>query len=310
MPVTKLADVIVPQVFSDYLDEKILEKSALLGSGILYTDEAFTNFANGGGEIIKIPFFNALNLDAEDSGKGYDGEALTPDKISSVSQMAVKIFRAKSFGATDFSAMLSGADPMKAIADKIADFWIRNQQKTLISILKGVFGVVTSHVLDNSANTANATDFIDAIAKLGDAGEEISTIVMHSAVFYKLAKDNLITYGQKVTDGKKIPYFLGKEVITDDAMPNDAGVYTTYLFAKNSIAYATIRPKNAVETDRDTLSGIDYLISRRGFIMHPYAMSFEKPNPTDTDLQTASNWKKVFENDKNIKMAAIKHKIA
>jgi hypothetical protein len=42
----------------------------------------------------------------------------------------------------------SGSDPMRAIADLVAEYWARDDQKTLLNILTGIFAayIVISHV--------------------------------------------------------------------------------------------------------------------------------------------------------------------
>ena len=57
------------------------------------------------------------------------------------------------------------------------------------------------------------------------------------------------------------------------------GVYTTYLFGQGAIAYGIGNPEGhvATETDRDRKkgSGVNYLINRRCFIMHPRGIAWQ-----------------------------------
>ena len=67
-----------------------------------------------------------------------------------------------------------------------------------------------------------------------------------------------------------------------------------------------------VETDRDSLGSKDVLIHRRAFVMHPYGIKWKgsptAETPSDAELQTGTNWERVYE-EKNIGIVAIKHKI-
>jgi len=319
MAETKLADVIVPEVWNDYFQEKTAERSALLNSGITYTDAEIQKRANGGGEFVRLPFFADLTGDDEAGGKGYDGDPLTIDKIGTSLDIAVKIFRAKMWGATDFAGLLSGADPMGAIADRVIAFWERKRQAALIAALKGVFGgaLSSTHVLDISGNDGaagviDAASTIDAGAKLGDVAGELAAIAMHSATYAKLQKDQLIEYIEPSDAKVRIPTYLSKRVIVDDGLPVDTDVYTTYLFAAGAVAYARItHDVVTVETDRDTAGGVDTLTSREAFILHPRGVKWAvtTPNPDNATLATAGNWARVYE-PKNIRMIAFKHKIA
>lgn len=318
---TRLQDVIVPEVWNDYFQEKTAERSALLNSGIVYTDDEIQKRANGGGEFVQMPFFNDLTGDDEASGKGFDGDPLTMAKITTAQDIAVKIFRAKMWGATDFAGLLSGADPMGAIADRVIAFWERKRQAALVSALQGVFGgaLASTHVLDISGNTGaaaviDASSTIDAGAKLGDQAGELAAIAMHSGTYAKLQKDQVIEYIEPSDAKVKIPTYLGKRVIVDDSLPVDTanGIYTTYLFAAGAVAYARItQGVVTVETDRDTAGGVDTLTSREGFILHPRGVKWAvtAPNPDNAALKTSGNWTRVYE-PKNIRMIAFKHKIA
>jgi len=321
MAATKLADVIVPEVWNDYFQEKSAEKNALLNSGIAYTDSQIQNLANGGGQFVHLPFFTDLDGDEEAGGKGYDGDPLTMDKIGTAEDVAVKIFRAKMWGATDFSGILSGADPMGAIADRVIAFWERKRQKAMIATLSGIFGgaLASTHVLDISGNTGDAavidpSSTIDAGALLGDQADNLAAIAMHSATYAKLQKDNVIEFVEPSDAKVRIPTYLGKRVIVDDGMPVDTanGVYTTYLFASGALAYARItKDVTTVETDRDTAGGVDTLTSREAWILHPRGVKWKvtTANPGNADLATAGNWERVYE-PKNIRIVALKHKIA
>ena len=70
------------------------------------------------------------------------------------------------------------------------------------------------------------------------------------------------------------------------------------------------------ETDRDKQkgSGIDYLMNRKTYILHPRGISFTNANvdktegPSRLELADAKNWKPVYE-PKQIRIVAFKHKI-
>ena len=92
-------------------------------------------------------------------------------------------------------------------------------------------------------------------------------------------------------------------------------VYTTYLFARGVIGRGDGTPVDFVpsETDRDSLAGEDYLITRRAFVLHPFGIKWigtpAGTTPTNAELANGSNWKRVYES-KNIGLVAIKHKLS
>lgn len=318
---TTLTDVIVPELFTPYVVKRTMELSALFQSGIVTNNAEFDRLASEAAPIHNMPFFEDLTGDSEAVIEGND---LTANKITSNKDVSVTIRRAMMWSATDLSAALAGSDPMAAIGDLAAGFWARDMQKELINLLTGVFSASTmaNHVLDVSAERGaganiSASVFIDALQKLGDAQGNLTAVVMHSATKSYLKKQNLITTERDSTS-VEFEAYQGRRVIVDDGCPVAGGVYTTYLFGQGAIALGNGNPVGfvATEVDRDKKkgSGVDYLINRRTFILHPRGIAYQKASqanvetPTREELAKATNWKRVYE-DKAIRLVAIKHKI-
>lgn len=320
---TTLQDVIVPEFFNPYIVNRTMELSALYNSGIITQNAEFDRLASQASPLIQMPFFEDLKGDSEPI---LESAELTAKKITSKKDVATIIRRAAMWSSTDLAAALSGADPMQAIGNLVAGFWARDMQKELLSILKGVFASTSmaDHVLDISSLEADAgkwsaSAFIDANQLLGDAQGELTAIVMHSAVKSALKKQNLLTT-ERPSMGVEFETYQGKRVIVDDNAPydNSTQTYTTYLFGNGAIALGNGSPLNFIPTeiDRDKRrgSGVDYLINRRTFILHPRGIAWtnsSKTNvetPTRAELESKSNWNRVYE-PKQIRMVAFKHKI-
>nr|WP_290224171.1 major capsid protein [Trichocoleus desertorum] len=322
MAPTRIADILVPEIWTPFMQEQSREKSALFQSGIIRTSDELTDLAEGGGNTVNMPFFQDLNGDSEVLS---DTSPLTVNKITSGKDVAVKHYRGKVWGSNDLAQALSGADPMAAIADLVAGWWGRDMQKTLISTLKGMFAatsMATTHVHSiaiedgnaaTSANKITAESTIDAFDKLGDETNALNAIAMHSKLYNSLLKQNLIEFVQFSEQGQQITQYLGRTVIIDDNMPRVAGTtsgfkYTSYLFGAGSVAFGEGDPKTPVETDRDSLQGEDYLVNRRHFILHPVGVKWQGnvtgASPTNAELSTGTNWARVYE-PKNVKVVAL-----
>lgn len=318
---TTLSDVIVPEIFTKYVVQKTMELSALFNSGIVTNNAEFDRLASEAAPIHNMPFFEDLQGDSENVTEGTD---LTAKKITSNKDVSTTIRRAAMWSATDLSAALAGADPMAAIGNLVAGFWARDMQKELINILNGVFAAttMTNHVLDVSAEEGAAANisasvFIDGLQMLGDAQSQLTAVAMHSAVKSYLKKQNLITT-QRDSNSVEFETYQDRRVIVDDGCPYSGGVYTTYLFGNGAIAFGNGNPVGfvATEVDRDKKkgSGVDYLINRRTFILHPRGVQWTNSSraavesPTRAELANKANWKRVYE-DKAIRLVAIKHKI-
>lgn len=311
MALTKPSDLVIPAtVLADYVDDLLPQKSALLNSSIIETNPILQKLANEGGDNITMPFWGNLDGQSSDNGSGFDGNHLIPTNISAGKERAIKIFRAKAFGSVDFSNILSNQEVMDTIANKIASFWSVELQRTLLLILKGVFeSLGQTHTLDKSTAIIKANDFIEAISLLGDAGHGVSAIAMHSATYYKLVADQLIVYEPTANKSVNLPTFLGKQVIVDDSLSDNSGVFSTYLFGRGAISYANVEVPYAIEYQRDALGGAETVTSRRGFIMHPKGFEAQTaPLATDDHLKASATWKKVRDT-KEIALLQLKHKV-
>ena len=172
-----------------------------------------------------------------------------------------------------------------------------------------------THLLDKSTDPFEASMIIEAMGKLGDASGQLSAMVMHSAIYHSLSKNDLIDYERDSTAGVQFPTYLGKKIIVDDACTSErANIFRTYLFNNGAIQYGqgAVPPRDAVETDRNTLGSEDILITRQRMIFHPRGFKWtggiNPDNDTSltasTSLINPSNWTKVIE-DKQVGMVAI-----
>lgn len=326
---TTLQDIIVPELFTPYTVQKTMELSALFQSGIVANSPEFDRLASEAAPLHNMPFFEDLAGDSENVIEGND---LTAAKITSKADVSTTIRRAKAWAATDLSAALAGKDPMAAIGSLVGGFWARDMQKELINTLNGVFGSYTAegetvtpladHILDISGGTGaaaniSASAFIDACQLLGDAQGQLTAVAMHSATKAYLKKQNLIQTERDSTD-VEFDTYQGRRVIVDDGCPVANGVYTTYLFGQGAVAYGNGSPVGFVPTeiDRDKRkgSGVDYLINRKTFILHPRGIKFTNAVRANTEtvsraeLANAKNWERVYE-PKAIRMVCFKHKL-
>ncbi len=321
MAATKIADVIVPEIFNPYVIERTAELSALWQAGIVSTVSDIQ--LGGGGSTIQMPFWQ--DLAGEDQVLD-DSTDLTVEKIAASKDVAVVNGRALVYGATDLSGALAGDDPMRAIGDLIAAKWARQMQKVVISVLNGAMGALgdeSKNTLDISglsgaASVLDGDVFIDALGTLGDAEGKIQALAVHSATHRLMKKQGLIETIPPEDGKEEISLYQGKRVIVDDGMPVSTGTYTTYLFGAGAIGYAEGTPKVPSEIEREALKngGEEYLVTRRHFVLHPRGIKWDpasgvpaKDTPSNTELAAKANWTRVYES-KNIRIVRLVHKVA
>ena len=332
MPITKITDVIVPELFNPYIVNRTMELSALVQSGIIVNNPEFDRLASEAARTHNMPFFEDLTGDSEET---LEDVKMTPAKIGSNKDVSTTLLRQKMWGSSNLAAALAGADPMRAIGDLVAGFWARDMQKELIALLTGIFGTYTpeggtattpmaDHILDltaqktEAAKIISASAFIDACQLMGDAQGLLTDVAMHSATKAYLKKQNLIETERDSTD-VEFETYQGRRVTVDDGCPVDENdVYTTYLFSQGAIALGNGSPVGhvATEIDRDkqTGGGVDYLINRRAYILHMRGVAYtgavraNVETPTRAELKLAENWNPVYE-PKQLRVVALKHKI-
>ncbi len=322
---TKIADVIQPEIFNPYVIQRTMELSELYQSGIVQSVENLQLGVGKGNRMINMPYWNDLTGNSEVLS---DSNALSPRKITAGQDQATQLFRGNAWTANGLAATLSGDDPMGAIGNLVAGYWRRDMQTTLISVLKGVFNgpLESSHVNNIAAEASGSVSentkvsgpaIVDTISKLGDAHDVLTGMVMHSVVYFNLVKQDLIQYVKDSTGTVDIPTYLGKRVIVDDGVPTPEGTdgtspsqkYVTYLFGNSAVGYAEGTPTTPTETDRDSLIDDDILINRKHFVLHPRGVKFTDNtvagvSPTNAELEDTNNWSKVFE-DKAVRMVAL-----
>ncbi|WP_315782375.1 major capsid protein [Bradyrhizobium sp. SZCCHNPS1003] len=324
MTETRLADMIVPTEFNNYVQVLSTQKSALFQSGII-TDLTSVIDAEISGKTVNMPFFN--DLDAADAEQVLDDNSdLTVSKTSTGQDVAVKLLRGKAFGASDLSSDLSGADPIQLIANRFAEWWNRRMQTALLATLAGAMGSagMAANVNDISGLTGGAENFdadsfIDAAFLLGDEQGGLNAVAVHSLTLKAMVKADLIEFMPDSEGKLTIPTYMGKTVIVDDSMPVAGSganrVFTTYIFGPGAIGYGEKSPKTPVEVERQALKGMgqEYIVQRRQWVMHPRGIKWLGANqvgvtPANSELADVANWQRVYD-PKVIRIVAFKHKL-
>ena len=325
---TLRSDIIIPEVFTPYVLEQTTQRNDFLASGVVQPLAAL-NTSEDGGDFVNIPFWKAnLSGDLEVLS---DSTSLTPGKITADKQVGVVLHRGRAFEARDLASLAAGSDPMAAIGQKLGAYLANQQQADLLKSLEGVFGALTGGDspafsalrFDTSGATAlGPRQVAKARAILGDQGDKLSVVAMHSACYYDLVERKAIDYvlaseissgltgdaTQSVFAGSvaaafgdvRVPTFMGMRVVVSDDITNSGGNYACYFFTPGAVAsgeQAALR----TETDRDILAKSDAMSVDMHYIYHPVGAKWAvtDANPNRSALATVGNWSKVYET-KNI----------
>lgn len=316
MATTRIADVIVPEIFAEYLMEPILVKNALFDSGMVESDALLSSFLTRGGSTFQFPYWGALDNDALEVPQ--EATVGTVNKISSKQITVPRQFRAFNAGADKFASILAGSNAMVGIQQRVVEAWQKGIQTTMVKTLQGILttagaGLVNDVAAEASgadptvANNISSTAIIDAQTLLGDQAGKFTTMLVHSAIYAEMRKDNLITFEPLAEQAGTIPMYQDMRVIVDDNLYNFTrtasstdvfNVYTTFLVKSAAFKYGQseegFKPVH-IEEDETKGVGTETLYTRKMFALAPKGFDWTgtaalSEGPSDAELATSTNW--------------------
>jgi hypothetical protein len=333
MATVQLADVYNPTEWFQAMQEAQVELLRVAQAGILYRDPRIDAQASSPGNVFEMPNYNPLTTDEPDYVTDDPTDKSTPAKIDTAVQIAQSAHMHKSWSFMDLARELASEDPVGAVINRVSHYWAANTEKRLIASLIGIMGdnivsdggdmVHAIHTEDGAAatdaNLISAPAVIDAAATMGDHASQMAVIMMHSVVYTRLQKLNLIDYIPDARGEVNIPTYLGYQVIVDDSLAPRAGntsgyVYTTILASRNVIGYGSGSPKVPFEIfrypDSGNGGGEDVLHSRLTEVVHPWGFKVDTSaitsgtiTPSLIDLRMSAYWSRTVQERKNIGLA-------
>lgn len=332
--VTRISDIVVPEIFSPYVQQFTEAKSRLIQSGAVQVDPSYAALLAGGGLTFNQPSFRDVDNDTENVSTDNPGSNSTPNKIGTSTEIQVRLSRNNSWSSMDLTAELAGADPMTSIGDRVGAYWVRRLQAAFVATLVGNFAQNAgaapanatqddmTHDISGMSYAAGVTDFsaeafIDATLTMGDSMESLGIVMMHSLVYGRAQKNNLIDFIPDARGEIQIPTFLGREVIVDDSMPNASGVFQTWLLGPGAVKLGLGSAKVPTEMERKPSAGDgggqDVLHNRVEWILHPVGNAYVGTSPNGGPdnsssanmLAAAASWNRVFPERKQIKIARL-----
>lgn len=313
------------KIFNENVFEKYLrtlpstKENSLIKNGLFTVVNKYKSKMSeqAGGYFVTEPIKGRIGGDPVN----YDGQTDIGEGSERPTYKQTKICygRANIWGEYDFATEVTGENFM-AEAQEVKDYWDGERQKTVLSILKGIFSMtggvneqfVTSHTYEVEGNLEADSMNRASQKALGDKKQALQVMFTHSAVSTNLEGLNLINF-LKYTDEDGIEQDLtigtynGKLVIVDDDMPVEEGedgatLYTSYVFKKGFFEYENLGVVKASEVVRDAkkLGGKNELISRIREMIVPYLISYvdtSKVSPMNEDFEKGANWELV--NDGN-----------
>ena len=322
MAEVQIVDIYNPLVFSAAEQEAQIELNAFMSSGVMVVDPRLTAMATVGGNIGELPFFKPLGTQEPNYSNDVTRDSSTANKVTSATMKYRLCSQNESWSTMDIAVDLALADPVLAITNRIGAYWATTNERRLIQTTMGILAdnvandsgdmvtdIATDAVLPILAAELVSNDAIlDAQQTAGDHQSGFSAIAMHSVVYNRLRKQQLIDFIRDADNNTLFQMYGNLRVIVDDSLSAVAGsnrvTYTTVIFGNGAVAAGMGRTKVPSELDRDPEKGNgggqETLYSRRADIIHPLGFEFTSSSVAGqsanlAELATAANWNRVWE---------------
>lgn len=330
--------VFEPQLAQEYASAAFVENLQLLARslGVVRSfdvnNPAFHSSLNKGGQYIDLPYF--------------------PDIASLISRRDLSSTSAPSdldlTGAEDKAVILRRkAGPVKFTEDIfVRGVSVRNAEDEIgrqignaaaLDVRKSLLRVVTAALEEVDTPTANChiSDIYSDTTKanltyarlnlgrmlLKDAYDRLTTIVMHSNVFYDLVGDNIANYkienvgGATIVTG--IPQAFGMRIVVVDdpslrvAVTDEYFKYKTLLLGRDALSLIYARTLHiSAERRLDFEAPYWRILANYDYAPHLHGMAWNTatgPNPADADLETPANWLEAYTDHRDVLAAMIVH---
>ena len=347
---TFLSNLVTRPEFLQYTAEGIFEQSKWIQSGIVQRNAALD--ARAGGTRVRVPFFDPiaptetqiLSSGSWNGGLGY----LTAQNVTADEQIMTLLHRGFAYAADDLSKLGSGADPLAHVRNQLSAAINKLKTATLAAQLLGLFGGISgAGVLGpnqsnksfagvpgsmTEANFLNVGNVVGTKALLGERGDELDAIAMHSSVAYYLQQVGMLTFSSSVLSSgsgilwggggvgvtsPEVATFAGLRVVIDDQLTaltggtsTHAKKYPVYLF-KSGVVSEGIQQDLRLGADRNILSMQDILAVdyHYGYHITGTKWNVAGDNPTNAattgNLADTASWSLVYSTTKQVPIARL-----
>lgn len=308
------------------LQAEIVDKLALQASGILSQTDLVQDDT---GHFVDITQYPTVSDAAQQIVSGTDVDYVD---FSDYKQRAVWLLRAWGWGQENLIQIIAKKDPQSEIMRQLAVTVAREIQTTAINVVKGIMAtaLASTHSTGASFSGGEITypGILAAKQLLGDSQLLLTQAIANSKVVNDAVLLNIASFpagvvGNEAAKSGALPVIAGMNTWMEDAIAAVTSVYSSYFAAPGALVYKfapwTRRGINGevktsamidIEPWRNpaTSGGLDIVYVRIKFLVHPLGMQYNSAtnNPTNAQLATGSNWTKVADDNRKIKIVELK----
>lgn len=227
--VTKVADLIVPEVMSDYIRVKLVD---LIKFSPLATID--TTLEGRAGDTVTLPQYQYIG-DAADVAEG----AAIPITNLSATSTSVKVKKAgKGLDITDEALLSAYGDPMGTLTNQIATSLAQKVDNDCIVALNGIKSAMTVDV--SATDVISAGTIADALVKFGEDLDGSKVLLIAPAQLSQIRKDPDYINGSEIATGTmtsgSIGMIWGCEVQISNKVKATAGKFTNFIVKPGALA--------------------------------------------------------------------------
>jgi hypothetical protein len=251
--------------FTPSVEKQVQEKTQFITSGVITKSDRLSAFLSGGGFIQTLPN----------------------------NEIFIRSIRFKEWDTAKLEV-----NSLDELIDKLSSYESRQLSLQILSVMKGAF---ESTAKDSSIDLS-CTKFIPGVTNLSaehltgiaKTMPENSVLVVHSAVYNRYRKNNLVDYGLNKITNQSEPVVDGVWMLPNDNLPKNGNVYTSYLCAPGSleIAFSDLHDATRVVT---TESDQETLVRKWQTCIHPTGFAWNGSiaahgGPTNEEYASADAW--------------------
>jgi hypothetical protein len=300
------AGLVVPSTVFDSLSALVAAKSPFISSGAATVQ--FEDTSGMGGHFVTKRYSD----EDGDHDSRITGVALTPTYLLAVSDTAPVCRRARFRRVLDGQGAAEGgrlsSDPTARILETQAEWWAKEFDLSLLSVLAGAFdesaGVLKdTHVSDISGSvTAVALSFAGVVTAgklLGDRANDLRALVVRSEVAADLVREAGVKMDARPIGPEPFlptSFFVGgARVVISDLLPSSGSgaltKYTSYLLGPAALWLATQQSIREFRAVVPSLPGVDLTTSwHYAPGLSGVTAASSAINPVNATLATAGTW--------------------
>jgi len=258
MAITKLSNLVNPEVMSDVIEKKLVDYMKF--SPLATIDESLAETA---GNTISLPAYSYIG----DASTLSEASALTPDLLQA-SAVTVTVHKiAKGLEISDEAAMSGYGDPLGEAANQIALSIASQEDNEMLTTLSNI----ASPMVHTTVADPTDTDIIAALEKFGEDIDGQKVVLVPPAVYTAMRSNvnSWVPASELAADIKVkgvVGEYQGCQVIVSNKLKTSKNIY----IVKPGALRIFVKRGTLVEADRDILKFTNVITASKHFATYLY----------------------------------------